>query len=861
MGTIFSKGVLKGTAVLILLLANIFFFQNCTQPFAVVENLDGQLSMNSTVLQAPKIGDYYVYGDMLVDAKELDAKNAELESKGELQGLSNRISGEEMWPGKVIPIRVANVNPEVFSENDLMNFRQAVFAACNVWAQEVDITCVQATGNEAYILQAYLTNEIEKFCGPGTGACATYPGLTQLRKFWAKHPSSDVSAVMLHEVGHNLGMMHEHQHDHVDQYYDYPAVSPDSDPFAYYFVLPLKYTNFRTRFVTSDYDPQSVMHYNSLSKYGIKPKPQYQYLEALTKSGAGTQLSNAVLTVKDILGAQKLYGKKTGSKPTCLHPATQKPYFFENSMQGFFSRKVAREPGESCTVENRICTNGQLSGSNTEETCKVICPTADGVELPLNEDRSVYIESKKGWDAKKVRCSAGGTVSVLNENNVVIKKVNSKAVYINAPEQKSDAVVHTWDVSGYGVCSAKPSYSYGAWSVCGSNSQQTRTATCVNKVGSMSRTVVCRNSTGQVVADSMCASLPKPETTKSCEVNCSGTPVTTQACTPPVTYSWEASAYGACSAKPSYSYGAWSACGANSQQTRTETCAGTSGTVNRTVVCRSSAGQVVADSMCASASKPATSTTCVANCSGTPLTMQSCIYSSIKKSCSQFCQEYAAKNGRTVKSQYLVSTSSYRCEFNTGTEVFFSVPSECTSVGSSIAGRACLSKPGKVSLEKHTGSSPNFSITNVLKVNDGQNVLHYTSNSSGVPDIVAVTKNGHYSLVGLKNINGKGATPSAVLFEGNVEDYVISRGNFDNQIEVRNKACGTVMLYYPIGGSGVMSLSFKNCSVNLAHSLTNYVEGTSWSFINGSKIPLNSTRAIDGCKSVDPSLHVKTFGW
>lgn len=85
---------------------------------------------------------------------------------------------------------------------------------------------------------------------------------------------------------------------------------------------------------------------------------------------------------------------------------------------------------------------------------------------------------------------------------------------------------------------------------------------------------------------------------------------------------WKTGSFGACSASPSYSYGAWSTC-SNSIQTRTVSCINTSGTQSRSVTCTNEAGQVVADSECAGA-KPTATQSCTASCSGSPQTTQSC---------------------------------------------------------------------------------------------------------------------------------------------------------------------------------------------------------------------------------------------
>ncbi|MDR0651297.1 MAG: hypothetical protein LBG59_08085, partial [Candidatus Peribacteria bacterium] len=71
-------------------------------------------------------------------------------------------------------------------------------------------------------------------------------------------------------------------------------------------------------------------------------------------------------------------------------------------------------------------------------------------------------------------------------------------------------ITYSWSTSNYGSCSAS----------CGG--------------GTQTRTVTCKSSEGTTVADSYCGT--KPAISQSCD---------TQAC---VTYSWDTSSYGSCSA-------------------------------------------------------------------------------------------------------------------------------------------------------------------------------------------------------------------------------------------------------------------------------------------------------------------------
>jgi len=96
---------------------------------------------------------------------------------------------------------------------------------------------------------------------PSTGATMNFGWLT------ASTADSEYSRVVIHEFGHALGMIHEHQHPLVSIPWDKPAV------YAYYAAAPnywsqadvdnnlfAKYSTTQTNY--SSYDKYSIMHYS-----------------------------------------------------------------------------------------------------------------------------------------------------------------------------------------------------------------------------------------------------------------------------------------------------------------------------------------------------------------------------------------------------------------------------------------------------------------------------------------------------------------------------------------------------------------------------------------------------------------------
>ncbi len=111
---------------------------------------------------------------------------------------------------------------------------------------------------------------------------------------------------------------------------------------------------------------------------------------------------------------------------------------------------------------------------------------------------------------------------------------------------------------------------------------------------------------------------PITETCNSLDDDCDGQTDEGGVC---YTYDWYVGVFGVCSASPSWSD--WTTCSAScGGGTQSRTCSGTVGTQSRTVYCKRNDGVSVADSYCAGITKPSSTQSCSASCSGA--SSQSC---------------------------------------------------------------------------------------------------------------------------------------------------------------------------------------------------------------------------------------------
>lgn len=233
---------------------------------AVVVILSGTglgTAMAQDAPQAPGREQYVTqqFGDMLVDV----AANGPLSASGYVA------SASLPWPGGVLPI--------VFEAGMTQAEANYVFYACNtIWRGVANVSCVNRTTQASYV-----------FVTKSASGCFAYlgspkPGAPAQRQLNLGVGCWDQRRVV-HELGHSLGLMHEHQRPNRDNFVQIHLenVKPGQEG---QFQL---FAQGAGDFYTNAYDFGSVMHYEAtaFTKNGlatIVPLPQY----AAAAQGMGT---------------------------------------------------------------------------------------------------------------------------------------------------------------------------------------------------------------------------------------------------------------------------------------------------------------------------------------------------------------------------------------------------------------------------------------------------------------------------------------------------------------------------------------------------------------------------------------------
>jgi hypothetical protein len=143
--------------------------------------------------------DHVMLGDMLLERDRLYGLDVQPTGRGPEGGAVFSYSSLP-WPGGVVVVQfIDSITPER---------RELFWTACRAWA-ESGVRCVPYTGQATYVV---VRDDLTSGCFAGVGTLRREPSLIHLASTcWN-------TRTIAHEIGHSLGLIHEHQRADRDQY-------------------------------------------------------------------------------------------------------------------------------------------------------------------------------------------------------------------------------------------------------------------------------------------------------------------------------------------------------------------------------------------------------------------------------------------------------------------------------------------------------------------------------------------------------------------------------------------------------------------------------------------------------------------
>ncbi len=183
------------------------------------------------------------FGDVRLDSKSLKANKA---STGFLAYSSLP------WHNGIVPVK--------FGKNISRAHQAEFWLACQIWSAEAQVTCRPKKSYDKNYLS--VTDTTADRCWTDLGAGEN----GGIREFNFAMDWCWAQSALIHEVGHVLGLMHEHQRPDRDLYLDVHSENAGAFAFAYEKLSIGPLDN------TGPYDFLSIMHYWDAA-YSINGKP------------------------------------------------------------------------------------------------------------------------------------------------------------------------------------------------------------------------------------------------------------------------------------------------------------------------------------------------------------------------------------------------------------------------------------------------------------------------------------------------------------------------------------------------------------------------------------------------------------
>lgn len=231
-------------------------------------------------------GDFVLSGDQLIDAEYF--------ADPELGTMGAKPVQVRIWPEGILPV--------VFTNDVPKSLRQTVAKACSEWASVAKVRCVKGPykGRRLTVSTSFMGST--KGCWSMLGSDYYFMGI---RRRMNLGKGCESYTTVLHELGHALGLTHEHQRPDRDKFVKVFAENVDGAFMN--FGLKLNF-EMQKGSILSPYDFHSIMHYgpHAFSKNG-RPTllPREEYAEYKGVIGRAQQLSAG-----DIISIQKLYGTR-----------------------------------------------------------------------------------------------------------------------------------------------------------------------------------------------------------------------------------------------------------------------------------------------------------------------------------------------------------------------------------------------------------------------------------------------------------------------------------------------------------------------------------------------------------------------